>query len=171
METNQLKGIYLHGYQGYVTEEKKAFLNQFGDVYAPNIEYDNNPTILFELYEKFKDQKLDFVSGTSLGGILIYHLALLLDVPCLLLNPAVTAMEQVKDFIPKEAFEIKPSKKIFVLVGMKDTIVDPEEQIKFFEEIKAETNLVNLKIDDELVHFVPFDVFEITFKEFREYIK
>ena len=171
METNQLKGIYLHGYQGYVTDEKKAFLNQFGDVYAPNIEYDNNPNVLFELYDEFKDQKLDFVSGTSLGGILVYHLALLLDLPCLLLNPAVTAMEQVKDFIPKEAFTIEPSKKILVLVGMKDSIVNPEEQIKFFDRINSESNHVNLKIEEDLVHFVPYDVFESTFKEFREYIK
>lgn len=170
METKQLKGVYLHGYQGFVTEEKKAFLDDFGEIYAPFVDYDNQPTILIELYEKFKEEKLDFVSGTSLGGVLIYHLALLLDVPCLLLNPAVTAIDQVKAFIPRGAFEIKPTNKIYVLIGMKDQIINPKIQLNFFENIKNESNNVILKIDDNLEHFVPYEDFKLAFTEFKNVI-
>lgn len=170
MENKMLKGIYLHGYQGYVTQEKKAFLERFGDIYAPNIDYDNNPAILHKLYDNFKDEKIDFVAGTSLGGILIYHLAILLDVPCLLLNPAVIALEQVRPFIPKEAFTIVPAKDIFVLVGMKDEVVNPKLQLDFFDKINQESNNVTIKIDENLEHFIPYNDFEVIFQEFKKYI-
>lgn len=167
MNNNGLKGIYLHGYQGYVTEEKKDYLNQLGDIYAPTIDYDQNPQILFQLYEEFKDQSLDFVSGTSLGGILIYHIALLLEVPCLLLNPAVTVIQQIKPFIPQEAFNKKNTNKIVTLVGLKDDIVNPQQQIQFFEQQKQNGDDIDLILDPDLAHFVPYDTFKHTFDQFK----
>ena len=166
MEQKKLKGVYLHGYKGYVTEEKQVYLNQLGEVYHPNIDYDNHPTIIFELWERFKDQNIDFVAGTSLGGLLIYQLAKLLDVPVLLLNPAITAVEIVKDFIPKEVQKIDYKKNVMVVVGLKDDIILPQLQLDFFEEeLKSNTN-ISIKKIDELGHFVPIQEFEEVFNEF-----
>lgn len=163
-----MKGIYLHGYQGFVTDEKKSILSSIGDVYAPKIDYDLQPTILHHLYKEFKEEKLDFVSGTSLGGILSYHLALLLEVPCLLLNPAVTALSQIKPFIPEEAFRLTAQKDVVVVVGMKDDIVDPNLQINYFEDLKEKSSNVWIKKNEELTHFVPVDIFQEAFDHFTQ---
>lgn len=165
-----MKGIYLHGYQGFVTKEKKAFLDNFGEVYAPHTDYDQNPKILFQLLEKFKDEQLDFVSGTSLGGILAYHLALALDIPCLLLNPAVTAMELIKEYLPKNTIIKKPNQLVNVIVGGKDDIVKPNLQIKFFKQLMDPNHLIDVKIYEELGHFVPLEIFEESFYNFKEKI-
>lgn len=170
MQSDQLNGIYLHGYQGFVTEEKKAFLNSFGNVYAPKIDYDNQPTILYQLYEEYQSKPLDFVAGTSLGGLLIYHLALLLEVPCLLLNPAVTALDQVKPFIPKEALQQKPNKTVMVLVGAKDEIVNPKSQIDFFHQLDHVGDLIHLEVDADLDHFIPIETFGKSFMKFKTYL-
>ena len=167
MNDKKLKGVYLHGYQGYVTDEKKDFLNQFGDVYAPNIDYDQNPMILFDLYEKYKNEEIDFVAGTSLGGILIFHLAMILNKPCLLLNPAVTAMDQIKSFIPENAYNLIPNKKVNVVIGMKDTIVDPTKQLLFFNNYTDDLNLIDIKIKEDLDHFIPYDLFVELFQDFK----
>ena len=165
-----MKGIYLHGYQGFVTEEKKAFLEKFGDVYAPHTDYDQNPTILFQLIEKFKNEELDFVSGTSLGGILAYHLAIKLEVPCLLLNPAVTAMGMIKDFLPEHTIGKSSSKYVNVIIGEKDDVVDPKLQLDFFNHIKSINHHIEIIKNKNLGHFVPLDVFEESFKQFKEKI-
>ncbi|QTV05117.1 hypothetical protein [Faecalibacter bovis] len=170
MNSKKLNGIYLHGYQGYVTDEKKNFLGNYGTIYAPNIDYDNEPEILYSLYDQFKDKNLDFVSGTSLGGLLIYHLALLLEVPCLVLNPAVTVLDQVKKYIPNKAWELKPKSQIYVLVGLKDEIVNSDLQLDFFNKINLETNKVTLCINEDLGHFIPLEDFELAFNEFKEMI-
>ena len=170
MKTNW-KGIYLHGYQGYVTQEKKSFLDQIGEIYAPNIDYDQNPTIINDLFEQFKDQNLDFVAGTSLGGILVYHLAILLDVPCFLLNPAVTALDQIKQFIPSQAFEKEYDAKMMVITGMKDEIVSPKQQISFFEKKYSNSSQLFIIQDVNLGHFVPYDTFEDSFETFFKFIQ
>lgn len=165
------KGIYLHGYKGNVTPEKKMFLEGLGEIYAPTIDYDQQPTIIFQLLEQFKDQKLDFVAGTSLGGLLIYHVAMMLEVPCLLLNPAVTALEQVKPFLPQEALKRKHSSKLMVLTGMEDEMVDPLKQIEFFENRYTSTQDFQLIQDSSLGHFVPYETFEATFHAFFKFLK
>ena len=166
-----MKGIYLHGYQGYVTDEKKEFLNQYGDVYAPNINYDENPSILFNILKEFKDDKFDFVSGTSLGGLFAYHLALKLDVPCLLLNPAVTAIEIIKDFLPENTIGKSPNKLVDIVVGMQDEIIAPSIQLDFFDQINDPNKLIEIIKYEDLGHFVPLDIFEESFNQFKLKLK
>ena len=162
-----MKGIYLHGYQGYVTEEKKEFLNNYGDIYAPNINYDENPSIILNLLNDFKEDKFDFVSGTSLGGLFAYHMALKLDIPCLLLNPAVTAVEIIKDFLPENTVGKSPNNTVNVIVGMKDEIIAPSIQLDFFNRLNDPKELINIKKYEDLGHFVPLDIFEESFNQFR----
>ncbi len=164
MENQQLRGIYLHGYQGFVTDEKKDFLENYGDVYAPFTDYDLQTDVVFKLYEQFKNQTINFVSGTSLGAILGYHLAKLLNVPCLLFNPAVIAINQIKGFIPKEAFEVEYDKNSLLIVGLKDDVVDPIKQIEFFKDF----NHFTIQQIEDLEHTIPIDVFEKSFTEFKK---
>jgi uncharacterized protein len=163
MESQQLRGIYLHGYQGFVTDEKKEFLEEFGNVYAPFTDYETQTDIIFKLYEQFKNETIDFVSGTSLGAILGFHLAKLLNVPCLLFNPAVIAMDQIKGFIPTEAFEVDYHQNSLLIVGLKDEIIDPLKQLDFFKEFDFFTIIK----EDELEHSIPLDIFVKSFNEFK----
>lgn len=162
----KLRGIYLHGYQGFVTEEKQNFLNDFGDIYAPFIDYEMEPDILFKLVDKFKNQKIDFVSGTSLGGILGYYLAKILNVPCLLFNPAVIAINQIKDLIPENQISDKYNKLTYVVVGLKDEVVDPFKQIDFYED-KPYTVIIK---EDNLQHHIDLETFKKGFNDFLDKI-
>lgn len=167
MENQQVRGIYLHGYQGFVTDEKKSFLEEFGNVYAPFTDYELQTDIVFKLYEQFKNEPLDFVAGTSLGAILGFHLAKLLNVPCLLFNPAVIAMNQISGFIPKEAFEVEYNQDSLLIVGLKDDVIDPVKQIDFFKDFK---NFTIVK-EDELEHTVPIDIFVKSFQAFKKILE
>lgn len=165
-----MKGIYLHGYQGFVTDEKMNYLQKLGNIYAPNIDYDKQPDIVYSLYEKFKNEEIDFVSGTSLGGILSFYLAILLDLPCFLLNPAVTVVEQVKQYIPEDIYGKFPKKDVMILIGLKDQIIDPKLQIEFFEHFKDESAKIMIVTNDKLEHFVPYKDFEENFNNFIKHI-
>jgi len=149
-----------------VTDEKKDFLERIGDVYAPFIDYEKQADIVIKLYEEFRNKPLDFISGTSLGGIIAFHLAKLLNVPCLLFNPAVIALNQIKQFIPNKAFETDYKQNSMVVIGLKDDIVDPNLQIEFFKNFK---NFILIK-ETELEHGIPIEIFEEYFNEFFEKI-
>ena len=53
-----MKFAYLHGYQGFVTDEKRVYLNELGDCYSPTIDYDNAPTLIQDLVAQFTKEPI-----------------------------------------------------------------------------------------------------------------
>lgn len=163
-----MKFAYLHGYQGFVTDEKRVYLNELGDCYAPTIDYDNAPTLIQDLVAQFTKEPIEFIAGTSLGGMISYYLGLILNVPVLMFNPAVIAIERLKPFLSDELLNAVPQKQNMVFTGLKDDVVEPKFQIEFVENLKQKNANITQFFDEEMTHLVTLEEFEKGFTTFIE---
>lgn len=161
-----MKFAYLHGYQGFVTDEKRVYLNELGDCYAPTIDYDNAPTLIQDLVAQFTKEPIQFIAGTSLGGMISYYLGLILNVPVLMFNPAVIAIERLKPFLSDELLNAVPQKQNMVFTGLKDDVVEPKFQIEFVENLKQKNANIMQFFDEEMTHLVTLEEFEKGFTTF-----
>ena len=161
-----MKFAYLHGYQGFVTDEKRVYLNELGDCYSPTIDYDNAPTLIQDLVAQFTKEPIQFIAGTSLGGMISYYLGLILNVPVLMFNPAVIAIERLKPFLSDELLNAVPQKQNMVFTGLKDDVVDPKFQIEFVENLKQKNANIMQFFDEEMTHLVTLEEFEKGFTTF-----
>ena len=161
-----MKFAYLHGYQGFVTDEKRVYLNELGDCYAPTIDYDNAPTLIQDLVAQFTKEPIQFIAGTSLGGMISYYLGLILNVPVLMFNPAVIAIERLKPFLSDELLNAVPQKQNMVFTGLKDDVVEPKFQIEFVENLKQKNANITQFFDEEMTHLVTLEEFEKGFTTF-----
>ena len=163
-----MKFAYLHGYQGFVTDEKRVYLNELGDCYSPTIDYDNAPTLIQDLVAQFTKEPIQFIAGTSLGGMISYYLGLILNVPVLMFNPAVIAIERLKPFLSDELLNAVPQKQNMVFTGLKDDVVEPKFQIEFVENLKQKNANITQFFDEEMTHLVTLEEFEKGFTTFIE---
>ena len=163
-----MKFAYLHGYQGFVTDEKRVYLNELGDCYSPTIDYDNAPTLIQDLVAQFTKEPIEFIAGTSLGGMISYYLGLILNVPVLMFNPAVIAIERLKPFLSDELLNAVPQKQNMVFTGLKDDVVEPKFQIEFVENLKQKNANITQFFDEEMTHLVTLEEFEKGFTTFLE---
>lgn len=161
-----MKFAYLHGYQGFVTDEKRVYLNELGDCYSPTIDYDNAPTLIQDLVAQFTKEPIEFIAGTSLGGMISYYLGLILNVPVLMFNPAVIAIERLKPFLSDELLNAVPQKQNMVFTGLKDDVVEPKFQIEFVENLKQKNANITQFFDEEMTHLVTLEEFEKGFTTF-----
>ncbi len=163
-----MKFAYLHGYQGSVTEEKQLYLDSLGDCFAPAIDYDNAPTLVQDLIIQFKQEPIEFIAGTSLGGMISYYIGLMLNVPVLMFNPAVIAIERLKPFLPEQLLSAVPSQQNLVFTGLKDDVIEPQFQIDFVNKLKEQHATIAQFFDEEMTHLVTLEEFERAFENFIE---
>ncbi|MEG0696910.1 YqiA/YcfP family alpha/beta fold hydrolase [Algoriella sp.] len=161
-----MKFAYLHGYQGFVTDEKREYLDSLGDCFAPTIDYDNAPTLVQDLMEQFTKEPIDFIAGTSLGGMLSYYLGLMLNVPVLMFNPAVIAIERLKPFLPEQLLKAVPSQRNLIFTGLKDDVVEPQFQIDFVENLKQQNANIEQIFYVDMTHLVTLQEFKKAFETF-----
>ena len=161
-----MKFAYLHGYQGFVTDEKREYLDSLGDCFAPTIDYDNAPTLVQDLIEQFTKEPIDFIAGTSLGGMLSYYLGLMLNVPVLMFNPAVIAIERLKPFLPEQLLKAVPSQRNLIFTGLKDDVVEPQFQIDFVENLKPQNANIEQIFYVDMTHLVTLQEFKKAFETF-----
>ncbi|WP_068598226.1 YqiA/YcfP family alpha/beta fold hydrolase [Vaginella massiliensis] len=160
--------LYLHGYQGYVTEEKKAFLKQISNAFYPQIDYDLEANTLFDkLLNLVEEHDIQLISGTSLGAVISYLIGMQKSLPMLLFNPAVSAIEQLSTFIPFEYDNLQIVKPAMVVVGEQDEIIPASTQVSFFESMEH----VSLYQWSEMTHFVTLSQFEKAFRLFYEMLE
>lgn len=163
-----MKFAYLHGYQGFVTDEKREYLNSLGECYAPTIDYDNAPTLIQDLVQQFTNEPIEFIAGTSLGGMISYYLGLMLNIPVLMFNPAVIAVERLKPFIPDQLLNGIPQQRNLIFTGLKDDVIEPKFQIEFVERLKQQNATIDQIFDAEMTHLVTLQEFEKAFEMFLE---
>ena len=161
-----MKFAYLHGYQGFVTDEKREYLDSLGDCFAPTIDYDNAPTLVQDLMEQFTKEPIDFIAGTSLGGMLSYYLGLMLNVPVLMFNPAVIAIERLKPFLPEQLLKAIPNQRNLIFTGLKDDVVEPQFQIDFVENLKQQNANIEQIFYVDMTHLVTLQEFKKAFETF-----
>lgn len=149
--------LYLHGLESRLSDEKRAVLEYFGTVIAPDMDYKSNSEMFNCLMETYKNESIDCIIGSSMGGFMGYHLAMALGYPALLFNPAL-AKRSVHQEIPK-TIDPKEFQRFSIVLGGKDQIVKPKKTLKFLSKNFLRSVKMEIKIRPELEHPIPLDVF------------
>lgn len=163
-----MKFIYLHGYNGFVSQAKRNFLNTLGENYVPEINYDKQPTIISDLIEKSSTEPVDFIAGTSLGAVVAYFVGIKMNIPVLMFNPAVSLLEMLRPLVPEDIFEKNPSSRIMVFTGLKDTVIKPALQKNFVENLQKRGVDIQLTEWEQMTHYVDYPEFKVAFGMFLE---
>ncbi|WP_026977728.1 YqiA/YcfP family alpha/beta fold hydrolase [Flavobacterium tegetincola] len=150
--------LYLHGLESKLSETKRTILEAFATVIAPDMDYHNNPNVYQELLKEYKNETIDCIIGSSMGGFMGYHVAMTLGCPALLFNPALAKRSAVQN-IPDT---INPSvdQQISIVLGGKDEVVDPKTTLDYLSKHFNKTVQLQVKVRPELEHPIPLEIFE-----------
>lgn len=150
--------LYIHGLDSSPVQEKVSIMEQAGlIVSALHINYRQNTKAYYELKQQIQEKNIEFIIGSSLGGMLAYYLGEEFGIPVLLFNPAMV-YQSVKLDIPK-IFVLKCPFRLVVL-GEKDDVINPEKN-KIFFKTKERKNLKQKVISCSwLGHSIDFQTFD-----------
>lgn len=160
--------LYIHGLDSKLSPEKREILERFGEVYAPDLNYYNNPHAIETILQKCRERELDAVIGSSMGGFAGFYVATALNLPTLLFNPALKKRSVAQE-IPTLNNDVQAFKQI--ILGKDDEVVDPHDTLQFLKEDPGVTNTVSVQIVPGLGHNIPLDIFEEKVREFHKKIK
>lgn len=159
--------LYLHGLESKLSLAKRKVLEQFGSVFAPNLDYFNEENTIALLFQEYKNQKIDVIIGSSIGGFAGFYLAQLLQKPAFLFNPALKE-RSVPQIIPSE--ENFLSTELTLLLGKKDDVVPNEKTLNFLSDYQTESK-IEMLFDENLAHGIPLNIFESRLKTYLNSIK
>ena len=149
--------LYLHGLKSKLKEEKRGILEEYGTVFAPDIDYSREHIQPLQILQNYPDTEINVIIGSSMGALNGYIISDWIGRPALLFNPPLSKHPENKD-LPKEKFiRIDSSKQI--LLGGKDEVVDPKDTLSFLSK-NLQKNELELKIHPGLGHRIPIDLFE-----------
>lgn len=161
------KTLYIHGLDGFLSDEKSVILTKLTQVIAPVMDYRANPAAYYELLTKVNEEKVDMIIGTSMGGCMAYHLSLHLGLPDLLFNPALPFRSVCVD-LPKQ--DKVRDNYLRVIIGGQDDIIDPIQNLTWLAT--HEKGDMDIRWRNTLGHRIPLDVFEEEVEAFfRQKIK
>ena len=154
-----MKTLYIHGLESFPVPGKLEIMKKLGlEVTALHLDYMQQ----HDSYEILKNEAIknnvEFIVGSSYGGLLGYWLAEDLALPCLLFNPAMTYRTELKMYIPKVLKLKCPAR--FVVLGVNDDTVDPLANAKFMKENDRKNILQKVVSCHWLGHQIDFDTFE-----------
>ncbi len=156
--------LYIHGLDSKLSAEKKAILEGFGEVYAPDLDFYTNENAIETIVDYYPDLEIDIVMGSSMGGFAGYYVANILDKPALLFNPALEK-RTVEQGIPGRAAK-KNNKFKHIVIGQIDEVVRPQDTLNFMmRNFNPETDL-HLHLVPGLGHNIPVPFFEKEVKAF-----
>lgn len=152
-----MKILYIHGLESKLSQEKRAILERFGAVSAPDLDYFKDPDAIESILNTYRKEGIEVVIGSSMGGFAAYYVATVLNSPALLFNPALRK-RSVEQTIPSVAIN-SYSLKHFI-IGADDNVVNPGDTLGFISETYNEFTDFHLHIRPKLAHSIPVDVFE-----------
>lgn len=155
--------LYLHGLESKLSSEKRLILEEFGNVIAPDLDYFNNEDCIKQVFEKYHNENIDVIIGSSMGGFAGFYLSQMMQKPAFLFNPALKERSVLQE-IPDNVFY---KTKITILLGAKDDVVPNEKTFEFLENYKTESQITIL-MNHDMAHGVPISVFK---NELSSYLK
>ena len=159
--------LYLHGLESKLSEEKRKVLEPFGTIIAPDMDYYANPKMFQWLYETYKNEEIDCIIGSSMGGFMGYYLAMAFNCKSLLFNPALSQRSVLQE-IPEN---LKPKDKTSyqLVLGWDDTVVLAKDTVNFIKQNGFSNVNYAIELAPNLAHRIPVEVFkgrvECFFKE------
>ncbi len=154
-----MKTLYIHGLDSFPRPKKLKILEQAGlIVHALHIDYRNQYHAYNLLYEYATKNKIEFIVGSSLGGLLGYYLSKQLGIKCLLFNPALI-FKSIELHIPQ--LKEDNCKARYIVLGAKDPIINPVKNLNFLEKNNNKDTVQKIITCNWLEHSIDF----ITFSE------
>ena len=150
--------LYLHGLDSKLNTEKRTVLEQYGRVFAPDLDYYNNPNTIEWVLEQFSDTEINTVIGSSMGGFAAYHISNALFRPALLFNPALRK-RSVHQNLPADINAYNNLKQI--VIAQRDQVVLPADTLSFLSENFNPVTDIYLRLVPRLEHRIS----EALFKE------
>lgn len=145
-----MRVVYLHGLGGKNTGSKVDFLNnQFDNVFCPQIDYDNFD--FDKLFTQIKNFNPDLIIGSSMGGWVSFNICRLLNIKCLIFNPALQGRS--KDIYVNETGRYNP--RIRIVFGKFDRVISSRKSINFL----LRKNIKFSKVIEKIEHRIPTDIF------------
>lgn len=124
--------LYIHGLDSSPNPERIGLLEAHGHrVVALHIDYRTEADIYPRLVDFAKEEGVDYLVGSSLGGYLAYWIGHDLGLPQLLFNPAV-AMRSITLDAPYPIAE-NPEIQSKVVLGVLDESVPHNDNVAFFK--------------------------------------
>lgn len=159
--------LLLHGLESKLSDEKRAILETYGTVIAPDVKYKSNPTAIQNLYEEYKNENINAIIGSSMGGFTGFHLANSMGICALLYNPALPYRNSVKQIIPND-LDLKESPLMRIVLGGQDDIIKAKDNLAFLAQNCNPKTDYTIAIKNDLAHQIPVDVFKEETKAFFE---
>lgn len=150
--------LYLHGLESKLSEVKREVLLSFGTVFAPDLDYKNNAEIFDWILNSYKNQTFNCVIGSSMGGFMGYHIAMQMNIPALLFNPALP-VRSLNQNIPSTIIT-KENQRFSIVLGSLDETVPAVSNLKYFAENLVTSMQYSIKIRPDLAHQIPIEIFE-----------
>lgn len=152
--------VFFHGLESKVGGPKYKFLkDRYGEVYAPSMDYFKNKNLFNEVYNQLKNQKIDIISGSSMGGYFAYWMGKKLGVDTILFNPALPYRTTIEPNVDKSG---NKKAKHHIILGSNDDIILPEDTLEWLDN---NANPREYTIDWESYgHRTPIESFKKYFK-------
>ena len=151
--------LFLHGLESKLSDEKRAIFETYGTVIAPDLDYKSNPDAIQNLYDEFKNQNINAIIGSSMGGFAAYHLANSLGIYALLYNPALPYRNSVVQNIPSDLPK-KRSPLMRIVLGGQDDVIKAKDNLVFLSQNFSELKECTIQIINELAHQIPVAFFK-----------
>jgi hypothetical protein len=148
-----MRVAYFHGLESDPYTEKNDILrNHFEFVYDPPMNYRSDINY-DKIIKEIKNQKIDLLIGSSMGGWIAYCISTKTGIPTLLFNPALKNRSVDVKLEPNH--KNKDIENILVL-GINDTVVNPSGTIQWLKE----NEISNCRFHYENIgHRVPLSIF------------
>lgn len=154
--------LYLHGLKSKLNAEKSSVLAQYGEVYAPDINYEEQHIQPAKILKQYPNIEFDVVIGSSMGALNSYIISDTIGRPCLLFNPPL--VKYVGPYTMHEHYPKINSYKQIILGGI-DEVVDPKETLSFLSD-QMTSATVDIHIDPRLGHRITIELFKAQIKIF-----
>ena len=145
-----MKVAFFHGLESSpVSQKTYALREKFDEVYDPAMDY-TDPNMFETVLNYLRENPVDLLIGSSMGGYIAYCLSTHLGTRTLLFNPAVHSrpLEPVVNLGDKESNHL-------VVLGKHDDVIKPSETFDFFRDV----NNVTISTE-EMGHVIPIEVFK-----------
>lgn len=148
--------LYLHGLDSKLSPEKKAVLEKYGEVFAPDLNYYTNPDAIDSILEMYAGIDINTIIGSSMGGFAAYHVSNALFRPALLFNPALKKRSVPQNVPSNEAHnDLKQ-----IVIGQRDEVVSPADTLNFLSENFNPVTHLHLHLVPRLGHNIPVELFK-----------
>ena len=155
--------LYLHGLDSKLSDEKRKILEQFGNIYSPNLDNYEDKNTIQTVLDHCSGIQLDVVMGSSMGGFAGYYVADMLQKPALLFNPALKERPVQQEF-PQKSNKYSVLKQI--VLGQVDDVINPHDTLKYLMMNPCSVTHLYLHLVPELGHNIPVPFFEEEVKAF-----